>query len=204
MHPWSDPVIDRLGHDPRSAYVERFWLSILGPSTTWLLRRLANDLDEHPEGLEIDLGSTARSLGLGTRAGPNAPFGRAVRRACDFGLARFEGRESLAVRRRVPPLTRGQVNRLPIALRDEHRSWQERSLVSSGAEDVRRRARRLALSLVELGEDRESTERQLHRWRFHPAIAFESTAWAWEHQHRPSHEADQGTETDPGAPGDAA
>ncbi len=22
---WPDPVIDELGHDPRSAYVERFW-----------------------------------------------------------------------------------------------------------------------------------------------------------------------------------
>ena len=32
IEPWPDPVIDRLGHDPRSAYVERFWLSILGPS----------------------------------------------------------------------------------------------------------------------------------------------------------------------------
>jgi hypothetical protein len=30
---WPDPVIDELGHDPRSAYVERFWLSILGPSS---------------------------------------------------------------------------------------------------------------------------------------------------------------------------
>ena len=30
--PWRDEVIDRVGHDPRSAYVERFWLGILGPS----------------------------------------------------------------------------------------------------------------------------------------------------------------------------
>ncbi len=29
---WPDPVIDQLGHDPRSAYVERFWLGVLGPS----------------------------------------------------------------------------------------------------------------------------------------------------------------------------
>jgi hypothetical protein len=34
VRPWPDPVIDALGHDPRSAYVERFWLGILGPSTT--------------------------------------------------------------------------------------------------------------------------------------------------------------------------
>jgi hypothetical protein len=29
--PWPDPVIDQVGYDPRSRYVERFWLGILGP-----------------------------------------------------------------------------------------------------------------------------------------------------------------------------
>ena len=38
--PWPDDVIDALGHDPRSHYVEAYWLGTLGPSTTWLLRRL--------------------------------------------------------------------------------------------------------------------------------------------------------------------
>ena len=37
---WTDPVIDRLGYDPRSIYVETFWLGILGPTCTWLMRRL--------------------------------------------------------------------------------------------------------------------------------------------------------------------
>ena len=34
VEPWPDPVIDEVGHDPRSAYVETFWLPVLGPSTT--------------------------------------------------------------------------------------------------------------------------------------------------------------------------
>ena len=34
VRPWPDPVIDALGHDPRSAYVEQYWLGILGPSST--------------------------------------------------------------------------------------------------------------------------------------------------------------------------
>jgi len=74
--PWADPVIDTLGHDPRSPYVEQFWLAILGPSTTWLLRRLAAGLEASPAGFELDLDETARSLGLGTRGGRNAPFMR--------------------------------------------------------------------------------------------------------------------------------
>lgn len=31
--PWNDPVCDQLGMDPRSAYVERFWLPLLGPTS---------------------------------------------------------------------------------------------------------------------------------------------------------------------------
>ena len=42
---WHDPLIDRLGHDPRSRYVERLWLEILGPSTTLVLRVLADALE---------------------------------------------------------------------------------------------------------------------------------------------------------------
>jgi hypothetical protein len=48
---WPDPVIDALGHDPRSWYVEQFWLSVLGPTSTWLMRRLAAGLDAAPGGL---------------------------------------------------------------------------------------------------------------------------------------------------------
>ena len=32
--PWDDPVFALRGHDPRDHYVERFWLPILGPSST--------------------------------------------------------------------------------------------------------------------------------------------------------------------------
>jgi hypothetical protein len=28
---WLDPLIDEVGHDPRSAYVETFWHPVLGP-----------------------------------------------------------------------------------------------------------------------------------------------------------------------------
>lgn len=32
VRPWIDPVVDEHGHDPRSRYVERFWLGVLGPT----------------------------------------------------------------------------------------------------------------------------------------------------------------------------
>ena len=177
---WSDPLVDRLGHDPRSRYVERFWLPVLGPSTCWLLRRLADGRDLEPGGYELDLDETARSLVLGKGRGRNAPFTRALRRTTDFGLARNEGRAALGVRRRLPPLTAGQLRRLPARLQTEHATWVVRPKETPGVDELRDRARRLALSLVELGEDRDAVERQLHRWRFHPAMAFDAARWAFE------------------------
>ena len=56
-------------HDPRSTYVERFWLGILGPSTTWLLRSLAYGFDGAPDGFDLDILDTARVLGRMTWPG---------------------------------------------------------------------------------------------------------------------------------------
>jgi hypothetical protein len=104
IKPWPDPVIDRVGHDPRSAYVERFWLGILGPSTTWLLRRLAAGLETTPAGFDLALSDTARALGLGGE-GRSSPFVRALGRCCQFQLAAPEDEATLAVRRKLPRST---------------------------------------------------------------------------------------------------
>ncbi|HYA45754.1 MAG TPA: hypothetical protein VED59_09105 [Acidimicrobiales bacterium] len=125
IRPWPDQVIDHLGYDPRSAYVEDYWLGILGPSTTWLLRRIAAGFEYSPDGFDLDLAETARSLGLGDRSGRNSPFLRAINRTVQFGLAQVTGPDELAVRRRVPPLNRAQLYRLSPALRARHDAWQE-------------------------------------------------------------------------------
>ena len=59
---WPDPVIDQVGHDPRSVYVERFWLGILGPSATWLVRLLVELPDGRSVPLTVDL---SRAFGPG-------------------------------------------------------------------------------------------------------------------------------------------
>lgn len=175
--PWTDPVIDQIGYDPRTVYVERFWLGILGPSATWLVRHLVDRFDAEPDGYELDLDECATALGLGRRPGAAGVFPRTLARCCQFGAARFVTPTSLAVRRRMPPLTRRQVSRLPAKLREDHDRWVDKP-PGYAADEMRERARQLALSLVELGEDGAGTERQLHRWRFHPALASEATAWA--------------------------
>ena len=204
IRPWPDSVIDALGHDPRSSYVEHFWLGVLGPSTTWLLRRLATGLEASPAGFDLPLADTAQSLGLGAKGGRHSPFMRALGRCCQFDLAEARPGGVLAVRRKLPPLSRRQLVRLPPSLQAAHQEWHEEQLRTPAADQLRRRCRRLALSLLELGEDLESTERQLHRWRFHPVMSREAAAWAWE-RHRRALAAAEGRDVDPdGGDGDEA
>jgi hypothetical protein len=189
VRPWSDPVIDDIGHDPRSPYVERFWLSVLGPSSTWLLRYLVERFDDTPHGFDLDLAACAAAIGLGSRQSRTAAFPRTVARCCQFGTARLSNPSTLEVRRRLAPLTRRQVNRLPEPLRSEHARWAETASAPSGSSTaspapapgnhaLADKARRLALSLLELGEDADGAEQQLERWRFPQLMAREATAWA--------------------------
>jgi hypothetical protein len=180
VRPWPDDVIDRVGHDPRSAYVERFWLPLLGPSSVLLLRRLASELEDHPAEVSLPVEGTARSLGLGVRGGRGSTFLRTVERCRQFQLVHLEddGRTLLA-RRKLPPLNRGQVGRLPEAVQAQHERWVLADVrARADGEQERRRARLLALSLFELGEATEDVERRLLRWRFPPPVAREGTAWA--------------------------
>ncbi len=171
--PWVDPVADPHGVHPCSRYVELYWLGVIGPSTTWLLRRLSYGLDVHPDGFDLDLADTARSLGLGDRMGKNSPFRRALQRLATFELARPHGPDGLAVRTRIPPLPLRHLRRLPDALQASHRRWMSEQHLPE-AEQMRRRANRLASGLAAAGKSRAEIERQLGAWQFHPSVAYRS------------------------------
>lgn len=175
LEAWEDPVVERFGHDPRSRYCERFWLPVLGPSTVCLIRHLVARLEEEPEHCRVDLAEVARAIGLGERPGRSGPFARTLSRAVDFDMARLHA-STIAVRRRMPPLPRRHLARLPAAARAEHEALTARGPAGSGG--LEHRARQLALSLVGLGEDVEATERQLCRWRFDAEVARRCAIWA--------------------------
>ena len=184
IRPWPDPVIDALGHHPCSAYVETFWLGILGPSTTWLLRHLVTTLEAKPAGFDLQLNDTAKRLGLGERGGKHSPFMRTLGRMVRFQLAQLEDSTTLAVRLRVPPLTRHQQLRLPELLQRAHTGWQEHQLRTPALDQQRQRARQLALSYLEAGLGSEETERQLMRLAYHPAICHDGVRWAIDRHQR--------------------
>ncbi|MDA8392969.1 MAG: hypothetical protein M0Z87_09275 [Actinomycetota bacterium] len=179
MEPLVDPATDVSGHDPRSEYVETFWLAALGPSTTWMLRYLAGKLDAEPNGAKVDLVEMASRLGLGPRLGRSSPLLRSIQRAEQFGMARTVGHGRLAVRRRLPDLSRRQVEQLPPALRTRHAELSRRN--RPPVEKPTARVRRMALSLVQLGEDRPSTEAQLRAWGFSEELSADAVEWALDH-----------------------
>jgi hypothetical protein len=165
--PWHDDVVDPIGYDPRSPYVELFWLNVLGPTATWLLRRVVDGLDHYPGGYELDLEQTAKALGLGYTPGTMSPFARALHRCVLFGAAQpVDG--GLAVRRRLPPVSARHLARMPDHLRDAHRSWLRRA-TSPDAEATR--ARILAAAMVAAGDATDSVERQLLGLGVPPSVA---------------------------------
>ena len=103
---------DRLGHDPRSLYVEKFWLGVLGPTTILLLRHCAQSLEESPAGFDLNFKATASALGLGRRVGRAGPLTRSFERACRFSVVRSLSPTEIEIRRRLAPLNRKQVSRL--------------------------------------------------------------------------------------------
>ena len=74
-------------------------------------------------------------------------------------------------------MTQGQLKRLPDHLQRSHAAWRQAQLVAAG-EEAERKARRLALTLLELGEDIDAAERQLCTWRVEEPLAQRALAWA--------------------------
>ena len=174
--PWHDPVVEAVGYDVHSTYVELFWLNVLGPTATWLVRRLVRGLDRYPLGYELDLADTAGALGLGYVHGATNPFLRALHRCVLFGVAQpYDG--SLAVRRRLPPVTGRHLLRMPPSLRDTHVEWMRPpsdagvAVAAAQAE----RARIFVAAMKALGDESAVIERQLLALGFAPPLVAELT-----------------------------
>lgn len=178
---WEDPVVDSSGVDALGPYVEAFWLPVLGPSATLLLRRLAAGLRASPRGYDLELEDAARALGLGGVGGRRSPFRRAILRCARYGIARHQGDDGLAVRRWLTPLPERHLRRLPPSLQALHPRWAAMTCGPATIDAVRRRARALALELAASDPGRECLERHLVGRGVHPAVAYESAAWVLRH-----------------------
>ena len=173
--PWHDPVVDSVGFDVRSQYVELFWLNVLGPTATWVLRRLVLGFDRYPLGYELHLGETASALGLAYTAGTANVFLRSLNRCILFGVSQpTDG--GLAVRRRVPAVGTRHLARMPPHLQEAHKEWALPIRHVSMAD--LERARILAKAMIDTGDDADAVERQLLAIGVLPATAIEATSLA--------------------------
>jgi hypothetical protein len=127
IRPWIDPVVDRRGFDPRGAYVERYWLGVIGPTATWIMRRFAECFDIHPDGFVLDLDHTATSMGLSFTKNVASPFGKALNRCVMFGVAQPTS-DGFTVRRRLPSVAQRHLRRLPEDVQAEHDEWARRTV----------------------------------------------------------------------------
>ena len=121
---FDDPIVEALGYEPESDYVETYWLPVIGPTALWALRRLTRWLEAAPEGYPLAFAPFARELGLGDGVGRSSPVVRSLARLVSFGLADINGGQ-LMVRRKLPPLARRHVERLPGHLAAEHKAAVE-------------------------------------------------------------------------------
>lgn len=136
ISPWPDATIDSLGYDVRDRdtprghvpYVETFWLPILGPTATWLLRRCNSHLDARNPG-PMPTALLSQCLGLGDGISRASKLADTIARAERFGFAflSFQGDE-LRVRTHLPLLPARQTARLPDPLRALHRHFDRTNL----------------------------------------------------------------------------
>lgn len=123
---WHDAHIETSGFAVDDPYIEMFWLPILGPTATWLLRRMASGLAHQPQGYTIDMNDVARSIGVAYSSGRHNPFARALHRCVMFGVAQqiaVAPLRTVAVRTHVPKIPLRHLSRLPEQLVIAHHDW---------------------------------------------------------------------------------
>lgn len=125
LSPMVDSTLDRVGFPLDHPYIEQVWLPVLGPTSVLLLRRAGSLLDEHPQGVRVDLVELSRAFGLGPKpgveeVGRHAPIRRTLDRVVQFRLGSWLGDDRLGVYTKVPAVSRSQAERLPESVRGLH------------------------------------------------------------------------------------
>lgn len=175
--PITDPSRDPDNFDPRSEYAENFWLPVLGPSTMWFMRKVADRFDHEPDGFELDLLDTSRSLGITGSGGRSNAFHRALNRAVSFHMGRTVDDTTIAIRRFMPQLHQGQINRLTPRLQQKHTDMIA-ALPRSQAEELAR-GHKIAQTLLNMGDSPDDVEQQLISWGHGANLAKEAVDAAW-------------------------
>ncbi len=174
-----DPRHDYRYHDPRSVYVERFWMSVLGPSAILFLRLIARELSAvstNDDGVVLELSNVSRRLGLGFKGGKKSALMRTIERCCTFGMANRVDTAVLDVRTSIPPMPSNLHNRLTKALREEIVRWT-RTHDCHKIDDEQ--ARSLAQNILDMGHGLHESAERLMMLNVDLETSQKSVAWSW-------------------------
>jgi hypothetical protein len=108
-------------------YTECVWLPVIGPTASWLYRRLGSWALHNPDGLDVDVNQLSQSIGLGEGVGRNSKIAHALGRLVRFEIARAGGGE-LQVRTALPPLPLRVLKALDPVTQKLHDRYIERPL----------------------------------------------------------------------------
>lgn len=119
---WPIERLDAPCYAADSVYVETFWLPSLGPSSTWLLRKLAAGLQGRDE-LTVLMSDLARHIGLSPTLSVNGPVVKTMKRLERLKMIRAIGPSQWKVRCTLPGLPLASLAHLPPALQALHELW---------------------------------------------------------------------------------
>ncbi len=174
-----DPRHDYRYHDPRSVYVERFWMSVLGPSAILFLRLIIRELaatTTDDQSVVLEVSEISRRLGLGYKGGKNSALMRTIERCCTFGMANRIDTGVLDVRTAIPPMPDHLHNRLTKALREEIVMW---SRTHDCHEIDDGQARSLARDILDMGHGLHESAERLMMLNVGLETSQKSVAWSW-------------------------
>jgi hypothetical protein len=113
VHEYRDPVVIGVGHQLHSAYVERFWLPLVGPASICMARNLL----ARPSGSAVEIDLLGGELGLRGSVALHT-----LARLERFNIV-LRTERSVLIRTHLAPLTLGQFAKLPEHIRVAHSSF---------------------------------------------------------------------------------
>ena len=116
--PWREERFSQWGHDPRSAYAERFWLPVLGPAALLLARNTAYGFDGAPDGYDIGIDVQGRLIGISSRV-----VFRTLSRLQQFGLVTITSPTEVAVRTHWRDVWPAVLDSMPYGMRAAHGAY---------------------------------------------------------------------------------
>jgi hypothetical protein len=125
VHPMVPPIGVPEGHEPTSAYVELFWLPVLGPTATWLWRRLASVTSNAAGPVAFDVADLAAQVGVKPVA-----LKHTLERLVRFEFAHRWSLTTFAVPTQAPRVKYHQLIHLPASLQQAHAELEAREAVT--------------------------------------------------------------------------